>query len=155
MIGQCTCGACAFRLTRAPIVTHACHCTWCQRETGGAFAINAVVETTSVEMLKGAPVTFAMPSQSGKGQVLHRCSDCGVTLWSNYAGSGPAMAFVRVGTLEPGHGIVPDVHIFTSTKLPWVPLPEGAAVYEEFYSPPDVWGAEGLARFRAAREAWV
>lgn len=153
MNGQCTCGACRFRVTARPVVVHACHCTWCQRETGSAFAMNAVVETTAITLLAGEPVETRLPSASGKGQLVLRCGACGVTLWSHYSGSGRAMAFVRVGVLEPGHGLEPDVHIFTATRQPWVPLPEGARTFAEFYVPAEVWGPEGVARVTAARAA--
>jgi len=154
MEGTCACGTCRFRVTVAPIVTHACHCTACQRETGSVFATNAVVESAAIELLNGDPVAVTLPSASGKGQILHRCPDCGVTLWSNYAGLGPSLSFIRVGTLAPGHGIVPDVHIYTSTRQPWVPIPDGARVFDDFYKLPEVWGPEGLARWKTAREAW-
>ena len=54
--------------------------------------------------MKGKPVQTTLPSASGKGQVFWRCADCGVTVWSNYAGAGPNIHFVRVGTLDdPAH----------------------------------------------------
>lgn len=153
MYGRCSCGAVRFEVTRDPIVTHACHCSWCQRETGAAFATNAVVESAEVRVLSGAPVTRTVPSASGKGQVLHCCPDCGVTLWSNYAGSGPALAFVRIGTLDAGHGLRPDVHIYTETKQPWLVIPDDAERFDGFYNPAVVWGEAGLARWTAANQA--
>ena len=67
--------------------------------------------------------------------------------------AGPALAFVRAGTLDDPSTITPDVHIYTSTKLPWVRLPEGARAFAEFYNVPDVWSAEARARAKALREA--
>jgi hypothetical protein len=151
MEGGCTCGAVRYRLKAKPIFVHCCHCTWCQRETGSAFAVNAFIEASEVELLKGQPVQQTLPSLSGKGQVFWRCADCGVTVWSNYADAGPKFHFVRVGTLDEPSRAPPDIHIFTSTKLPWVILPEGVPAVPEFYKPADVWSAEGLARFKAAR----
>ena len=59
--GRCTCGAVRYRVNAAPLIVHACHCTECQRLTGSAFALNAVVETAEVELLAGdteaVPVT--------------------------------------------------------------------------------------------------
>ena len=149
--GGCTCGAVRYRLKARPIFVHCCHCTWCQRETGSAFAVNAFIEASQVELLKGRPVQQTLPSLSGKGQVFWRCADCGVTAWSNYADSGPKFNFVRVGTLDDPSQVPPDIHIYTSTKLPWVILPEGVPAVAEFYKPADVWPAEGIARFKTAR----
>lgn len=153
MEGGCTCGAVRYRLNAKPLVVHCCHCSWCQRETGSAFAVNAFIEASEVEVLKGEPVSTTLPSLSGKGQVLWRCPDCGVTVWSNYAGAGPKFNFVRVGTLDDPSQVPPDIHIYTSTKRLWVELPAGVPAVPEFYKPADVWPAESLARFKAARES--
>jgi hypothetical protein len=150
LTGRCTCGSVRYRLKARPIIVHCCHCTWCQRETGSAFAVNAFIEASQVELLQGQPVPKALPSLSGKGQVIWRCPDCGVTVWSNYAGAGPKFDFVRVGTLDEPARVPPDIHIYTSTKQPWVALPEGVPAVPEFYKPADYWSAEGLARFKAA-----
>ena len=149
--GGCTCGAVRYRLKAKPLFVHCCHCTWCQRETGSAFAVNAFIEASEVEFLKGDPVPTTLPSLSGKGQVIWRCPDCGVTVWSNYAGAGPKFNFVRVGTLDEPSRAPPDIHIYTSTKLPWVALPDGVPAVAEFYKPADYWPAESMARFKAAR----
>lgn len=42
--GHCTCGAIRYRMTLAPMIVHCCHCRWCQRESGAAFALNAMIE---------------------------------------------------------------------------------------------------------------
>ena len=101
--GRCTCGDVRYRLTSAPLFVHCCHCTWCQRESGASFALNAMIETDRVVLLQGSPEFVDTPSASGKGQKIARCPRCRVALWSHYAGAGDAVAFVRVGTLEePG-----------------------------------------------------
>jgi len=51
--GKCTCGDVRYRMTRRPMFVHCCHCTWCQRETGTAFALNALIETDRVELIAG------------------------------------------------------------------------------------------------------
>jgi hypothetical protein len=153
MAGGCACGALRYRLKAKPIVVHCCHCTWCQRESGSAFAVNAFIEASEVELTKGAPMQKTLPSLSGKGQVFWRCADCGVTVWSNYADAGPRFNFVRVGTLDDPSRVPPDIHIYTSTKQPWVVLPENVPAVAEFYNPADVWPNDGLVRFKAARAA--
>jgi hypothetical protein len=70
-------------------------------------------------------------------------------VWSNYAGAGPLIHFIRVGTLDEPDRLPPDIHIFTSSKQPWVVLPPGMPVYSEYYDREAVWPADGLAR-RAA-----
>jgi hypothetical protein len=102
-------------------------------------------------LLKGRPVQTTLPSASGKGQVFWRCADCGVTVWSNYPQAGPNIHFIRVGTLDEPARVPPDIHIYTSTKQPWVILPPDVPAVPEFYKPADHWPAESIARFKAAR----
>jgi len=149
--GGCTCRRVRYRMESAPLIVHGCHCTWCQRETGGAFATNAMIERDRLTLLGEAPVAVATPSASGKGQEIHRCPACHVALWSHYQGAGPKIAFVRVGTLDDATLLEPDIHIYTSTKQPWVRLPEGKPAVPEYYSARELWPAESLARLKAAR----
>ena len=147
--GQCTCGFVRYRMTSRPLFVNCCHCTWCQRESGSAFAINAMIEADRVQVTAGEPVRVDTPSNSGKGQKITRCPRCHVALWSNYAGAGDAVRFVRVGTLlEPGR-MPPDIHIFTSTKQPWVVLPPGMPAMEEYYDRKKYWPKESLDRREA------
>jgi hypothetical protein len=149
--GKCTCGFVRYRMASRPLFVNCCHCTWCQRETGSAFAINAMIEADRVEVIAGEPVRIDTPSNSGKGQKITRCPKCHVALWSNYAGAGDAVRFVRVGTLEEPGRMPPDIHIFTSTKQPWVVLPPGTPAMEEYYDRKKYWPKESLER----REAMI
>jgi hypothetical protein len=141
-----------------PLFVHCCHCRWCQRETGSAFVMNALIETDRVELLSGAPELVLTPSNSGKGQKIARCPRCQVAVWSHYPGGGPFLRFVRVGTLDDPDALPPDVHIYTTSKQPWVVLPEGAHVVPEFYDRATAWPAESLERAKALRpkfQAWL
>jgi hypothetical protein len=128
---------------------HCCHCRWCQRETGTAFALNALIEFNRMELTSGTVEVINTPSNSGKGQRISRCPTCRIALWSNYGGGGDAIRFVRVGTLDDPDRCPPDVHIFTGSKQPWVVLPAGAKAFAEYYKSAELWPAESLAR-RAA-----
>jgi len=150
--GSCTCGSVRYRLTSRPLFIHCCHCRWCQRETGAAFALNALIEADRVEVLKGAVEVVDTPSNSGKGQKIARCPHCRVALWSNYAGAGDAIRFVRVGTLDDPDRFPPDVHIFTSSKQPWVVLPPDTPAFPEYYRTAEQWPAESLERRAALLE---
>ena len=147
--GGCDCGSVRYRLTTKPLIVHCCHCRWCQRESGASFALNAMFEADRVAVLKGAPDVIDTPSNSGKGQKISRCPQCRIALWSNYAGGGDQLRFVRIGTLDLPDALPPDIHIFTSTKQPWVILPAGTPAFAEYYRADDVWPAESLARRKA------
>ena len=152
MQGRCTCGRIKYQLTDRPLFVHCCHCRWCQRETGASFALNAMIEAERVELLSGIPDVVLTPSNSGKGQRISRCPTCRIAVWSNYAGAGDAVRFVRVGTLDEPDRFPPDIHIFTSTKQPWVTFGPKERVVAEFYDLADVWSDEAKERRRIMRE---
>lgn len=152
--GGCACGQVRYRLQDDPIVVHCCHCRWCQRESGAAFALNALIETAQVEMLGDAAERIDTPSASGRGQVVYRCPTCKVALFSHYGGAGEKRAFIRVGTLDNPDACPPDVHIFTASRQPWVMIPEEAKSFAQFYAGKDIpaiYSERGAARAQALR----
>ncbi|HET8748215.1 MAG TPA: GFA family protein [Ramlibacter sp.] len=149
--GGCDCRQVRYRMTSRPLFVHCCHCRWCQRETGASFALNALIESDRIELLAGEVLQVHTPSESGLGQQIARCPHCHVALWSHYAGAGPVLKFVRVGTLDDPDALPPDIHIFTASKQPWVVLPEGTPAVPEFYDRTAYWPPESLRR----REAFL
>jgi hypothetical protein len=148
--GGCDCGGVRYRMQSEPMFVNCCHCRWCQRETGSTFALNAIIESGRVELLCGEPQIIDTPSASGKGQKIARCPGCKIALWSNYAGAGEALRFVRVGTLDDPDLLQPDAQIFTESKQPWVVLSPDIPVFERYYKHDGLWTQESLARLKAA-----
>ena len=128
---------------------HCCHCRWCQRETGSAFALNALIEGTRVVVLDGEPEIVATPSNSGKGQRIARCPTCRIAVWSTYGGVGDRVRFVRTGTLDEPDRLPPDIHIYTMSKQPWIVIPPGTKTADQYYKSSEFWPKESLER-RAA-----
>jgi hypothetical protein len=149
--GGCACRHLRYRMSGPPMVVHCCHCRWCQRETGAAFALNAVIEADRVALLSGMPDKVATPSESGAGQTVIRCPVCRVAVWSHYSSLGEKLSFIRVGTLDDPDHLPPDIHIYADSKQPWVVLPPGARSTAGFYNLPDYWSAESLARMAVLR----
>jgi len=147
--GGCTCRSIRYSLMREPLIVHCCHCRWCQRETGASFALNALIEADQLELTTGEIDVVTTPSNSGKGQKIARCPRCRIAVWSNYAGAGDALRFVRVGTLDEPDRLPPDIHIYTSSKQPWVVLPAATPAVPEYYKAANYWRKESLER-RAA-----
>lgn len=149
--GGCTCGHVRYRMTGAPMIVHCCHCSWCQTQTGSAFVLNALTEAGNVALLAGDVEATDTVSPSGEGQVIHRCPKCSVALWSNYfmGGLRDRVRFVRVGTLDDPAALPPDIHIFTTTRLPWVAIPPDHRAVEAFYDVAETYSPDSLAR-RAA-----
>jgi len=155
--GGCDCRRIRYRLHTAPLFVHCCHCRWCQRETGASFALNAMVESDRITLLADAPELVQTPSASGRGQQIARCPQCRIAVWSHYAGGGPHLSFLRVGTLDTPDVLPPDVHIFTMSKQPWVILSPDTPNVPEYYDRNALWPAESLARLAALKpqlDAW-
>ena len=146
--GGCACDKVRYRLASAPMFVHCCHCRECQRQTGSAFVINALIETDRIALLAGEPKAVAVPAESGRPQEIYRCRDCQTALWSQYGGR-TTLSFVRVGTLDDPAALPPDVHIYTRSKLPWVTLPRAIPAFEAYYDSSQLWPAASLERRRA------
>ncbi|MCP4897933.1 MAG: aldehyde-activating protein, partial [bacterium] len=86
------------------------------------------------------------PSESGEGQKISRCPSCKVAVWSNYSGADDLVHFVRVGTLLEPDRLPPNIHIFTSSKQPWVVLPKDTPAVLEYYDLKDHWPQESRDR---------
>ena len=146
--GGCSCRAVRYRLTSAPMFVHCCHCLDCQRQTGSAFVLNALIETSRITVLAGDPEPVSMPTDSGRPHDIYRCPTCRIAVWSDY-GRRPALRFVRIGTLDDPTALRPDVHIFVRSKVPWVTLPADVPAFEVYYDMQTLWPAASLERRRA------
>ncbi len=149
--GGCGCGYVRYELQQQPLYVHCCHCTWCQRESGAAFAINALIESSAVKPTSHQPILIDTPTHSGRGQKIARCPQCQVAVWSHYSGFGQSVAFIKVGTLDEAGSLPPDVHIFTASKLAWFELPNNVAVYPAYYDKKVCWPKSSLERLSALR----
>ena len=143
--GGCACGAVRYRLQTGPMFVHCCHCRDCQRQTGSAFVINALIETDRIVLEGEAPRPVRVPTDSGGPHDIYRCADCQTAMWSDYGGRA-ALRFVRVGTLDDPAALAPDVHIFTRSRLPWVTLPPDRPAFEIYYQSAEIWPEESLKR---------
>lgn len=150
LTGGCACGAVRFELTTPPMWVNCCHCLDCQRQTGSAFVINAIIETDRIVVSGTAPMPVRVPTDSGRPHDIYRCPVCQTALWSDY-GVRDWLRFVRVGTLDDKQALRPDIHIFTRTKQPWVTLPADVPAVEEYFDMQALWPHASLER-RAAAE---
>lgn len=112
-----------------------------------------MIETERLKLLKGEPEWNTVPSATGRGQPIARCPKCKVSVWSVYNPSRTKdrIRTVDVGTLDNPDPFGPDVHIFTSTKQPWLILSDKTPSYlDANYVDEEVWSKENLERKRKA-----
>jgi hypothetical protein len=151
LTGGCACGQVRYQLLAEPIRVHCCHCTDCQRHTGSAFVLNAIIETAAIKILRGKLEAIPVPRAYGPHDI-YRCPKCKTALWSDY-GHRPQIRFVRVGTLDTPSALRPDIHIYTRWKVPWVKLPKGIPAFKNYYHTRKVWPKQSLERLKAALAA--
>jgi hypothetical protein len=146
--GGCSCGQVRYQLLDKPIRVHCCHCSDCQRHTGSAFVLNAIIETSAIKILRGKLLVVPMKRTFGPHDI-YRCPKCKVALWSDY-GHRSQIRFVRVGTLDHPRAIRPDIHIYTETKVPWLKLPKNTPAFQQYYDLKKVWPLKSQRRFKQA-----
>ena len=80
--GGCACGAIRFKITAPLMSVGVCHCTDCQKASGGAPNYVALAPAAGLEVVKGEPRTYVRKGDSGQDVGRVFCADCGTPLWS-------------------------------------------------------------------------
>ncbi len=119
--GHCLCGGVRFEVTEAPASAGYCHCTRCQRRTGGAWSAQARLRPGSFRLLAGEELV--RDYAPGDGWPKCFCSVCGSALWSKWPETGE-VGSVRLGLFDPGHDIRPQWHSFVDYACEWEPIPD-------------------------------
>ena len=138
LTGKCSCGLVRYELSEAPLFTHACHCADCQRSTGSAFVIHTLT-TKSGFKISGETKSTTLPTGSGAGYDPHFSSKCGTFIWCEYHVAPKGFLVLRTGTLDKPNNVEPEAHIFTTQKLPWLPLPKDVPCFPEMYNRIETW----------------
>ena len=148
LTGRCACGAVTYAVTGAPLFTQACHCRDCQKTTGTAFIVHAVMVEDDLKV-SGETSMSVVPSGSGAGCELHACAKCAGYIWARYRYHQVPVIALRVGTLDDPSAFPPEAHIFLKSKQPWLSLMDGKPRFEEGVAREAVWPPESVARYNA------
>ena len=126
--GGCLCGAVRYQTRGEAARTVVCHCSFCQRCTGSAFAVWATFGKDEVE-LSGVLASYEHRSdESGRWIRLNFCPRCGTTVTSTFE-KGPGEIAILAGTLDAIEWIRVDRHVWTRSKHEWVSIPAGVPAY--------------------------
>ncbi len=127
--GGCVCGA--VRYMWRPTVkfkSYACHCTDCQKRSGASFTLQQLALeadfTVEGELAEGG---FTQPS--GARARLFACPKCHSRIYGAND-TRPGLIIIRAGTFDHNSQIVPDIHLWTKSKQPWIVIPVDAASLE-------------------------
>lgn len=127
--GGCVCGATRYRLTAEPVTLYACHCTDCQKRSGGAFGLSMWVARAALELAQGEVQTHTTTFADGRTGGSRNCARCGTHLWTETP-TVPQHLLLRPGTLDDTSWLEPVAHLWTRSAQPWVRLPPGATTYD-------------------------
>eukprot|EP01030_Chromulinospumella_sphaerica_P022496 gene22496-22479_t len=123
--GGCRCGQLRFEITAPPLLTMACHCTGCQRMSGGPYSLSVAVPSEGFKVTRGEPVIGGL-----HGEIQHyHCPHC-----LSWVFTRPGMDFfvnVRTPMLDDTDGYEPFIETCASEAFPWAKTPARHS-YETF-----------------------
>lgn len=96
--------------------------------TGAAFALNILYSDETLKIEKGSLKSYEVTAGSGNTIVSHFCDDCGSLLYRVSKGY-PGTMVIKAGCIDGEDAAmtyVPDIELFTRSRVPWVPAVEGA-----------------------------
>ena len=127
--GGCQCGNVRYRLNGEPLMINVCHCTECQRQSGGAFGMSMMVREADL-VVEGALKSFTRGADSGRTISCHFCPDCGTRIYHRptYV---QGIVNLKPGTLDDRSWLRPTAHFWTSSRQPWVTLPDGVPQHDK------------------------
>jgi hypothetical protein len=128
--GGCQCGAVRYEVTGPPVSVYACHCTECQKQSGSAFAMAAVIPQEHFRITQGTPHMFARKASMTKTLECWFCPACGTRLYHLPGGVDYPNRNVKPGTLDDTSWLAPTIHFWTRSKQDWVVIPDDVTSYE-------------------------
>lgn len=130
--GGCLCGAIRFELTEPATAAGYCHCTRCQKRTGGASSAQARIDGRTFRLLEGEELVRGwLPPGGGFEKCF--CSECGSHLFSRNP-DDPTQMSIRMAAFDDDPGVRPSWRAYVAYAATWEPIPD-----------------DGLERFDEAR----
>jgi len=128
--GGCQCGDVRYRAPRKPLALYICHCTECQKQSASAFGISFIVRRDTFNVLQGHPAFWTRQTASGYTLECAFCRNCGSRLWHQSSGYLETLN-VKAGSLDEPVDLTNAIHIWTSSKLSGLAIPDGARCHPQ------------------------
>lgn len=125
--GGCLCGATRYRVRGEPVLVSLCHCSMCRRAAGAPAVGWVTCAIPSFELTAGAPKIYP----SSKGVERGFCDRCGTPLTFS-ADFLPGLIDVTLGSFDEAARLEPQMHIWESSRLPWLNLADDLPRHAEF-----------------------
>jgi hypothetical protein len=118
-----------YRVRAEPQIGLVCHCRFCQRRTGSAFAVIGYFNEQDVEFIQGTLTLHEHRSdETGRWLRMEFCPSCGTTV-THTAELRPGLRAIAGSTFDDPDWFRIDRHIWIRSARPWVKIPPGVAVY--------------------------
>ena len=127
--GGCRCGACryAIGIEHLPRI-YACHCHICQRASGSAFSVHALVAEDRLAVV--GPIVVQESTIEDRTSVQRFCGSCHSRVYNTNTGR-PGLAVVRAGTLDRSEELDCVAHIYVAYRQRWVVIPKEVPSWPE------------------------
>ena len=126
LFGGCACGNIRYRVSVTPLDTGYCHCRLCQRTSGAPVLAWARVPIAEFRYLSGEPSIY----RSSAWGERRFCPSCGTQVEFRLADK-PEYVELNFVTLDEPDVIEPKMHIWCSSRLPWLELGDSLPRYDE------------------------
>jgi hypothetical protein len=120
--GGCLCGGVRFELSEPASAAGYCHCTRCQKRTGGGSSLQARIDGGTFRLVAGGELVQAWRHRDGGFEKCF-CRDCGAHLWSRNP-EDPSQMSIRMAAFDGDPGVRPSWRTFTAYAPPWEPVPD-------------------------------
>jgi hypothetical protein len=120
--GGCLCGRVRFELSEPAAEAGYCHCTRCQRRTGGASSAQARIDGNTFRLVQGDDLVKAWRPPDGGFEKCF-CVDCGAQLFSRNP-HDPAQMSIRMAAFDGDPGVRPSWRAFVAYAADWEPIPD-------------------------------
>ena len=134
--GGCLCGGVRYVVNGDPARVTVCHCTWCQRRTGTAFAVESLFNIAQVEISGQTNRFRSVSDESGRWLDLEFCPKCGTSIGFTFERL-PDHRMIDCGTFDDPGWVSPERfefrYVFLRSAQCWSDVPEGAQTFDEFF----------------------
>ena len=118
--GSCHCGSITYEAEADPEGVGICHCTDCQKFSGGGFRIGVPVPEEKFTLLSGKPKTYIKIAESGGKRAQVFCPDCGTHIFATSVGTGPKIFRIRTPTCNQLNQLTPKSQGWFRSAQSWI-----------------------------------
>ncbi|UVO53810.1 GFA family protein [Sphingomonas sp. SUN039] len=127
--GGCRCGAVRYTIALDALPpVYACHCHICQRVSGSAFSVQALVGEELLTVT--GPIIVREIVTEDRTSSQRFCGECLARVY-NTNSRRPSIAVVRAGTIDRSEELSCMAHIFTAYRQGWVEIPDTVPSWPE------------------------